>query len=293
MKVTEYTDHMCEVLLRSSLPLSEVNFRIGRLKDAERKPGSQISVISDAYYSLAHEIKALQFLSPFGNVCAADDSHGRAGCDYVLNERYQIECVCSTSGNADTNGLAEFCVYNTLGKLIDYGKKEILLYSRLTSSLRDKKEFYQKHITAGTMSANLPYIIFLGLGSLSQEMIINPEMNGIEFTGVLLGKGNPTITINSKTQEIVAQGYAFRPRIEKWNHQPIDSAIFCNPEYTGISGILFSSADLYEEYTRKNTWLFINPYAINKITKKDFRNITYWAADRNMIYRAYRNGRRK
>lgn len=293
MKITEYTDRMCEVLLRSGLPSSEVNFRIGRLKDAERKPGSQISRISDAYYSLAHEIKALQFLSSFGNVRVADDSHSRAGCDYVLNEKYQIECVCSTAGKSEQNGLAKFCVCNSSGSLFDYGKKEILLYSRLTSSLRDKKEFYQKHIAAGTMSATLPYIIFLGLGSLFQEMMIDPKMNGIELTGVLLGKGNPTITINSKTQEIIGQGYAFRPCIEKWNHQLIDSAIFCNPEYAGVSGVLFNSADLSEEYTNQNTWLFINPYAINKITKKDFRNITYWAADKDMMYRAYRNGRRK
>ena len=230
MKVTEYTDYMCEILLRSGLSSDEINFRIGRLKHAERMHGSQISIISDPYYSLVHEIKALQFLFPLGNVRVADDSHGQAGCDYVLNEKYQIECVCSTAGKADQNGLAKFCACNTLGGLIDYGKKEILLYSRLTSSLRDKKEFYQKHIAAGTMSANLPYIIFLGLGPLSQEMMINPEKNGIEFTGVLLGKGNPTITIHSETREIIGQGYTFRPRIEKWNHQLIDSAIFCNPE---------------------------------------------------------------
>lgn len=86
MKVTEYTERMREILFRSGLPSSEIDFRIGRLKDAERLPGSQISRISDAYYSLAHEIKALQFLSPLGNVRVADDSHSRAGCDYVLNE---------------------------------------------------------------------------------------------------------------------------------------------------------------------------------------------------------------
>lgn len=284
---------MCKVLLRSGLSSDEAKFRIERLKYAEHMPGSQISIISDPYYSLIHEIKALQFLNDFGDIRIADDSHHRAGCDYVLNEKYQIECVCSTAGDANANGLAELCVYNTLGHLIDYGKKESLLYSRLTSSLLDKKEFYKKHIATGTMSANLPYIIFLGLGSLSQEMIINPEMNGIEFTGVLLGKGKPTIRIDSETREILSQGYTFRPYIEKWNHKLIDSAIFCNPEYTGISGVLFSSADLYEEYTNQNTWLFINPYAINKITKKDFGNITYWAVDENMMYRAYQTDRRE
>lgn len=66
MKVTEYTERMREILFRSGLPSSEIDFRIGRLKDAERQPGSQISRISDAYYSLAHEIKALQFCLLWG-----------------------------------------------------------------------------------------------------------------------------------------------------------------------------------------------------------------------------------
>ena len=293
MKITQCTDHLHKILLQSDLSPREVDFRMKRLKDAEHMPGSQISYISDTYYSLAHEIKALQFLNSFGEIFVADDSHGRPGCDFVLHEKYQIECVCSTAGESDKNGLSQFCGYNALGKIMDYGKKEILLYSRITSSLRDKKKFYQKHIERGPMSANLPYIIFLGLGSLSQEMIINPETNGIELTGVLLGKGKLTVTINTETREIVGHGYTFRPYIEKWNHQLIDSTIFCNPEYTGISGILLTSADLCEAYTSKNTWLFINPYAINKITKKDFRGITYWAADKKMMYGAYRNGRRK
>lgn len=293
MKVTEYTERMREILFRSGLPSSEIDFRIGRLKDAERQPGSQISRISDAYYSLAHEIKALQFLSPLGNVRVADDSHSRAGCDYVLNERYQIECVCSTAGNAEENGLANLCRCKEPGPLIDLEKKTTIIFSRLTSSLKDKNEFYQNHIAKGTMSADLPFIIFLSLGALSDEMDLYPDGNGIELTGILFGKGMPTITMNPETREVVCQGYTFRQYIEKWNKQRIDSAIFCNKEYTGMSGILFSNAELYEEYTTQNTWLFINPYAINKITIKDFRNITYWAVNKNMRYGAYCNGKKK
>lgn len=36
------------------------------------------------------------------------------------------------------------------------------------------------------------------------------------------------------------------------------------------------NGSLYEEYSNENTWLFTNPYAINKITKKDFRSVTCW-----------------
>lgn len=291
MTLIEYTDHLCKILHQSNLSSSEISFRIEKLKKAECKPGSQISDISDTYYSRAHEIKGLQFLYSLGNVRAANDSQSQPGCDYVLDEKYQIECVCSTAGDTKKNHLAEICAHNDLGKLINYKEKETILYSRLTSSLLDKKKFYQQHIDKGTMSATLPYIIFLGLGSLAQEMIIGSGANGIELTGVLLGKGDPTVTINSETQEIVDQGYTYRPHIEKWNHKLIDAAIFCNTEYAGISGVLFSSASLYEEYSNENTWLFTNPYAINKITKKDFRSVTCWAADKNMTYgnRSYRS----
>ena len=64
-------------------------------------PGSQISYISDTYYSLAHEIKALQFLNSFGEIFVADDSHGRPGCDFVLHEKYQIE---TASANPTEHG---------------------------------------------------------------------------------------------------------------------------------------------------------------------------------------------
>lgn len=105
-------------------------------------------------------------------------------------------------------------------------KKTTIIFSRLTSSLKDKNEFYQNHIAKGTMSADLPFIIFLSLGALSDEMNLYPDGNGIELTGILFGKGMPTITMNPETREVVCQGYTFRQYIEKWNKQRIDSAIF-------------------------------------------------------------------
>lgn len=293
MNIAEYTEYLCNILQNSLLEPHELSYRTQRIKEAEGISGSQISIVSDRYYSLAHEIKALKYLNQFGFVQAAADHNHESGCDYILNNKYQIECVCSTAGDSSTNGLASLCRANTTGKTIDYGKKEVILYSRFTSSLKEKRDFYQRHVEGRKISPNLPYIIFLGLGALAQEMCINPNTNGIEFTGILLGKGNPTVTINPESREIVRQGYAFRPYIEKWNHMPIDSAIFCNPEYRCVSGVLITGADLYEEYENCNTWLFTNPYAFKKITKKDFHNIVYWAADKNMMYRAYRNGKKK
>ena len=115
--------------------------------------------------------------------------------------------------------------------------------------------------------------------------------NGIDFTGILLGKGNPSVTINRETGEIVGTGYAFQPTISKWNAQPIDSNIFCNEQYRCVSGIIITHAMLFEEYSTDNTWIFLNPFATNKVIKKDFWGATYWDADRNMQYWAHRKGR--
>ena len=65
---------------------------------------SEISQFNDRYYNLAHEIKSFHFLQQFGCLLISEDSRGIAGCDCKLNERYQIECVCSSVGKK-TDGI--------------------------------------------------------------------------------------------------------------------------------------------------------------------------------------------
>jgi hypothetical protein len=286
--ISSYTEFLCEQLQQIGLSPQEVAYRKKRLKQAEASVNSR----GMSYDSLAHEIKAFLFLSRFGTLHVANDYRNEPGCDCILNQRYQIECVCSTAGNTKRNGLDKYSFQNTLGHIIDYGEKERILFSRLTSSLSGKLKLYQRHVNdeKKTISSTDPYIIYLGLGSLSHEMLLNPDNNAIEFTGILLVKGNPVVAIHIPTQQSIVIGYTCRRKIKKWNHESeIDSAVFCLPDYTCVSGVFISSADLYEEYTDKNTWLFTNPYATHKIAPKDFPGITYWASDENGMYRAYQD----
>lgn len=288
-KTTSHTENLCQQLRQFDLVSAEYQYRVDQLRWAEKEDGSFVSPINDSYFQLAHEIKSAIFLKNFGRIRFAEDYRHQPGCDYILSEHYQIECVCCSAGNAAENGLAPYFLHDNSKGLIDYRKKEELIFSRLTSSIKEKRDFFQNHVIKGTISSEFPYIIFLSLGVLSE--IVPYSENGINFNGILLGKGKPTVTINTQTREIDRVGYSFCPYIDKWNKQKINSNIFGSEEYRCVSGIIISHATVFEEYSSENTFLFLNPYAFCKIKKKDFWGITYWAADKNMTYRAYRKGR--
>ena len=103
---------------------------------------------------------------------------------------------------------------------------------------------------------------------------------GIELTGVLLGKGCPYVSFDSKGN-VVHHGYTHNESFLKKTKEKtvdIDCNIFCWENYRCVSGIIFTKAKLFEEYTTSNTWLLVNPYANVKISKKDFPGMIYWTA---------------
>lgn len=52
---------------------------------------------------------------------------------------------------------------------------------------------------------------------------------------------------------------------------------FFNPKSNNfISAIIYNTASWDEKYSEENTVLFLNPYAKNKITVEDFKNMKCW-----------------
>lgn len=270
------TEKLLDVLKSSNISLKEFHHRERNLREAEALPGSAISSVSDRYYSLAHEIKSMAFLQNFGIISVAEDANHHAGCDFILNDHYQIECVCCSAGNAaEESGLASMASLNNLdGKIIDYGREKAILYSRLTNSIKEKTDFFSRHVKKGTLNPQKPYIIFLGLGSLSLELFAGEF--GIEITSILFGKGNPTFLLDPSTGKLHDNGYTHEKFLRKYNGAMLDCNIFMNSAYNCVSGIIVSAADLSEEYSAENTWMFINPFACTHIIKKDFSGMVYW-----------------
>ena len=285
------TNQLLEMLISCEVSDTEFEHRKNALKAAHRDYEAAISDISNRYYSLAHEIRSFHFLKQFGALIISEDSKHESGCDFLLNNTFQIECVCSSAGkDTEKNGFSKLCTRNNLnGQLVDYGKKKEILYCRLTSSIKEKLNFYEEHIKKGATNPDMPYIIFLGLGALSHELF--PGENGIEFTSILYGKGNPTLLIDTATGQTLNCGYAHNRALVNHNNAEINCNIFSSEEYRCISGIMISAAGLEEKYTFENTWLFLNPNAKIKIASHDFSDMVCWDMYSKFEYGPYRSGK--
>lgn len=277
MTLENHSAILLKQLEQLNIPEKEIIHRRNALNQAIHI--SSQNKINSRYYNLAHEIKCLNFLRKFGNVKPALDCANTDGCDAILSDQYQIEFVCASPGaNTEESGYDRFSIRNLDGFMMgDYAEKERFLFTRITNVLHAKRTFYDDHSKKGTIATDKPYLVFLGLGELSLEMFCGDY--GIELTGVLLGKGCPTITINS-AGKVIERGYSHNESFPKYNGSPIDCNLFCREEFRSISAIIFTEADLFDEYTTKNTWLFLNPFATIKIRKKDFHGIVYWSADK-------------
>lgn len=282
----ENTKWLLELLSLCDVSPEEFEHRKKALENAQYLPESVISRFNDLYYNLAHEIKSFHFLQQFGKIIISEDHRHKAGCDCNLNNYYQIECVCSSAGK-NTKGVDLFGKRRESKVHVGNYDKSFLL-SRLTQSLDKKLKFFNEHIKSKTINPNCPYIVFLGLGALSYEIFTGK--NGVEFTSILFGRGDPALSVNIETGRMTPVGYTHNDMLFKHNGSEINCNIFSTEDYRCVSGIIISSAKLDEEYTADNTWLFINPNAYIKINAEDFSNIVYWDLYSDDEYGPYKNG---
>ena len=102
----------------------------------------------------------------------------------------------------------------------------------------------------------------------------------------------PFSLIFDRESEKFSDGFWKKIEIVKKNNSKelVDiPAQFFNSNNTNISGVLFSTAGIYEKYNLNNTFLFLNPYANNQININDFHNIIYWKCNEKNEYIPMKN----
>lgn len=125
-------------------------------------------------------------------------------------------------------------------------------------------------------------IIFISLGDIAEDFFSGQY--GFELLNVLIGKGQLTLKIDKNTNQFVEGYYRHVDTIKKQNNAHIDANFFINEENQHVSAVLFTDASTCELYDTGNTFLFLNPYATNKVKVKDFPNLVYWRGNKNMEY---------
>lgn len=281
----KHTDMLIEILDTSLIDQKEKDYRKNTLLNVYNKMKRE-NKIYNRYYELSHEIRSLEFLEFYGNVQIANDRKSKeAGCDFLFDCNYQIECVCSSSGNEKINGLDKF---HGSG-VFDYNKKENIILTRFTKSIDDKVKFYFDHLKNGTISENNPYIIFLGIGNLSYGTFVGKF--GFVLNKVLFGVGSKRLHYDLKENKFIKMDYTYTDAISNHNGAEIECNIFNNKKNDCISAIVYSVASLDERYDKTNTFLFINPLARKKIKVNIFKNLIYWRKNKDGLYLPRCNGK--
>ena len=127
-----------------------------------------------------------------------------------------------------------------------------------------------------------PCIIFISLGDIAPDFFSGKY--GFDFLNVLIGKSHLTLRIDKNSNKLIDSYYSHVEKIKKQNGSLIDANFFTDINNEHISGILFTDAYICDLYNKDNTFLFLNPYANNKVKVKDFSDLIYWKGNSNMEY---------
>lgn len=112
---------------------------------------------------------------------------------------------------------------------------------RYRSSIEYKFNKYETYIKNNLVSVFSPYIIALNGNKVPfSELDDNPP----HIIQALFGIGDPYVTFNKNTNKVIGQGFAHRPFIKKQNQSAVQTQIFLDQKYMGITGIIFSRSGL-------------------------------------------------
>lgn len=122
----------------------------------------------------------------------------------------------------------------------NFPHQELLL--RWTSAIKTKAEKSKKYLTKDIISKDDVFIIAINGGQFSSPI----DMIGISQlpfpVEAVYGAGPIAVPYNKITNEFGKYYQSFRAHVLNANDSPVDTAVFLNPEFSHVSGIIASNA---------------------------------------------------
>ncbi|MGV3605720.1 MAG: hypothetical protein ACO1RA_04870 [Planctomycetaceae bacterium] len=110
---------------------------------------------------------------------------------------------------------------------------------RLNGAVKQKHKKYLNYLRQNIIADNSPFVIAVNGHDLPFQWC---DTQPSYILQALLPIGADAISINTTTLEITSRGYALRPKIVRRSGESIDTTIFQNSKYRGVSGVLYSTA---------------------------------------------------
>lgn len=147
--------------------------------------------------------------------------------------RIWVEAIAPTSG-ADTN--PDRVPNMRPGIATDVPEEQIIL--RLRAAIREKYENkYHVYVKKGLVKPTDPYVIAVNSCRIGPAIM---ETDTPRILMTVFPIGNRQITIDGRTGIVVADGHQIRYKIRRSGGAEVRTDIFLNPEYSNLSGVIYS-----------------------------------------------------
>lgn len=193
-----------------------------------------------------------------------EQSSGRDGPDICIKgaqSKVWVEAITASRGDGDDAvQKPEFGVVSEEDE--DVPDNQIKL--RLLNAFAAKSCQYKKHRKKNWVSAEEPYIIAI---NAAQVPSARKESEIPRIVRSLLPFGHQVLRLDAKTLELVDTSHEYQGVVSKASGTEIETTSFLNAEYSGISAIIYSCADVFNHPVKisESLLLFHNPLALNPI----------------------------
>jgi len=184
-------------------------------------------------------------------------AHGPDVCAIVDGQRVWIEAIAPTSGDGP-DAVPELA-YDMIARTFD-SEESILL--RLRSGIEDKTRKRRTYMEDGVIADSEPYIIALNGRKIDAAIV----EEGIPYiVKAVYPLGDSPWRIDVVTETVTELPPAHRPAVEKANKSEVATTCFLDEQYSGISGVLYSRADVFN---RRDDWRFVhNMVGLNRLAR--------------------------
>jgi hypothetical protein len=136
---------------------------------------------------------------------------------------------------------------------------------RYTFSLDEKFKKYRRYVKDGIVALTEPYIIAVNGSKVPYAWDTGDEIPYI--IQAVLPFGPQTLSKIWENPDELTIGYSYRPEIIKQSKSGVSTDIFQRKEYEGISGVIFSRADILNIHRKMGSDLIFihNPLALNPV----------------------------
>lgn len=183
----------------------------------------------------------------------------KPGPDVKVDRSIWVEAICPTQGAKNSPDRVPDIITG-IARSVDSD----LITLRYTAAIKEKHRKYLSYIEDGIIQESEPYIIALNSSQIPDARL---ELPMPRIVSAVLSIGSQFVQFDRESGEIVGGGYQYKGAVRKKSGSDVPIDMFHNPEYSGVSAILYSCTDCCNRPEKNGaaSILVHNPLAKNPI----------------------------